>query len=219
MDGTTGQRLARTAGAVCVLAVTVGGLLAGCGDEEKSGGDDASPSASASAGGGKKDSSLTEDQRERKALIPKAKVTYDKALAAATKAVKDSEPVKAELDAGPGGRARWETEVATEDGTAHSVAVDAASGKAAKPRAEDDDGDDRKELASWLGKARVSAEQAAQVAIGEKKGTVAAIELDDNDSGKVLWSVDVVTPNDWNKTTYDIDVTNRKVLREHVDRD
>ncbi|MFG3257105.1 PepSY domain-containing protein [Streptomyces sp. NPDC048172] len=210
-------RRRRTVGAVCALAVMGGGLLVGCGDDDKGGGDEASPPAS--SGSDSPGGRLTEDQRERKALIPKAKVTYDKALDAATKTVKDTEPVKAELDSGPGGSPRWETEVATSDGTAHAVFVDGVSGKAGKPRAEQDDADDRKELASWLGKAKVTAEQAAQVAIGEKKGTVAAIELDDDDSGKVVWSVDVVTPKDWNKTTYDIDVTNRKVLREHVDRD
>lgn len=34
-----------------------------------------------------------------------------------------------------------------------------------------------------------------------------------------MWSVDVVTPKGSNKTTFDVDATNRKILREHVDTD
>ena len=207
---------------MCALAVLGGGLLTGCGDEDGGGGDGGS-SPSASAGSGRPGGRFSEDQRERMKLIPKTKVPYDKALAAATRAVEGTEPVKAELDSGRGGRPQWETEVATRSGVAHTVVVDGVTGKAGKPRAEDDDGDDRKELASWLRASRVSARQAAQAVIGEKKGTVTTIELDAGDrggeKGKVFWSVDVVTPENWTKTTYDIDVTDRAVLRTHVDRD
>ncbi|MBL1104298.1 PepSY domain-containing protein [Streptomyces sp. 5-8] len=51
------------------------------------------------------------------------------------------------------------------------------------------------------------------------KGTVTAVELEDSDGGTPTWSVDVVTTDDWNKTTFDIDATDGKILREHVDRD
>ncbi|MFI9029116.1 PepSY domain-containing protein [Streptomyces sp. NPDC053560] len=214
----------RAAGLVCAVAMA-GALITGCGDDKSSGGDSSSsPSAS---GGGKSAAAtaspggkLTEDQAERKALIPKAKITYDKALSAATGAVSGAEPVSAELKNGSGNKPVWETTVAKTDGTKSMVTVDAVSGKAAEPRTDsDEDADDKKKLADWLKKATVTPQQAAEVATGKKKGTVSSIELDDNDQGKAIWSVDVVTENDWNKTTYDIDATNKKVLRTHVDKD
>ncbi|MFC6067222.1 PepSY domain-containing protein [Streptomyces ochraceiscleroticus] len=220
-----GNRTARlrAAGLVCAVAVA-GALVTGCGDDKGGGGSSSSPSES---GGGKSAAAspsgsgkLTEDQTQRKALIPKAKITYDKALSAATGAVSGSKPVKAELKRGTGGKPVWETEVATTDGTKSMVTVDAVSGKAAKPRADsDEDSDDKAKLAGWLKKAKVTAQEAAQVATGKKKGTVSSIELDDNDQGKEIWSVDVVTESDWNKTTYDIDAADKKVLRTHVDTD
>ncbi|MER7395069.1 PepSY domain-containing protein [Streptomyces sp. NPDC000151] len=225
-----GNRAARlrAAGLVCAVAVA-GALVAGCGDDKGGGGGGSSSSSSSpsASGGGKSASAspsgsgkLTEDQTQRKALIPKAKITYDKALTAATGAVSGSKPVSAELKRGMGGKPVWETEVATTDGTKSMVTVDAVSGKAAKPRTDSgEDTDDKKKLAGWLKKATVTAQQAAQVATGKKKGTVSSIELDDNDQGKEIWSVDVVTKNDWNKTTYDIDASNKKVLRTHVDTD
>ncbi|MEV0603735.1 PepSY domain-containing protein [Streptomyces sp. NPDC050315] len=221
-----GNRAARlrAAGLLCAVAVA-GALVTGCGDDNGGGGGgDASPKASdggkSAAASPTASGKLTEDQTERKALIPKAKITYDKALSAATGAVSGSKPVSAELKRGSGGKPVWETEVATTDGTKSMVTVDAVSGKAAKPRTDsDEDTDDKKKLADWLTKAKVTAQQAAQVATDKKKGTVSSVELDDNDQGKEIWSVDVVTKNDWNKTTYDIDAANKKVLRTHVDMD
>lgn len=62
-------------------------------------------------------------------------------------------------------------------------------------------------------------EQAAAVATGRTKGTVSSVELEDTDQGVTIWSVDVVSPKDWTKTSYDIDAANKKVLQEEVDRD
>ncbi len=218
----------RVAGGVCALAAA-GALLAGCGgggggaspsSSGSSPSSPSSPSASRSGGGSSAGAGeLTEDQRERKELLPKAKVGYDKAFAAATDVVADTEPVATELKAGTDGHPVWVTEVATSRGTAHVVRVDAVGGKAQQPQVKQEDEDDRKKLAKRLDGAKVSARQAAATATDKKEGTVAAVELDDDDSGKTIWSVDVVTPKDWNKTTYDIDASNRKVLREHVDRD
>ncbi|WP_206503578.1 PepSY domain-containing protein [Streptomyces chrestomyceticus] len=212
--------------AVCAVAVA-GALLAGCGDDGGGGGKEnaASPSASAaapSASGGESSGAsgqMTEDQRSRKALVPQAKISYDKALKAATEAVPDSKPVSVELKRGTGGKPEWHAKVAASDGTESAVRVDAVTGKADKPRTENEDGDDKKKLADRLDRASVTAQQAADTATGKKSGTVTAVELDTNDQKKEIWSVDVVTTNDWNKTTYDVDATDRKVLREHVDRD
>ncbi|MFH8344057.1 PepSY domain-containing protein [Streptomyces sp. NPDC018045] len=162
---------------------------------------------------------MTEDQRSRKALVPEAKVSYDQALKAATGAVAGSKPVAVELKRGAGGKPEWHAKVAASDGAESTVRVDAVSGKADKPQRKDEDGDDEKELADRLNRASVTPQQAAATATGRKSGTVTAVELDTNDQKKEIWSVDVVTRNDWNKTTFDVDAMNRKVLREHVDRD
>ncbi|MFI0238062.1 PepSY domain-containing protein [Streptomyces sp. NPDC016845] len=219
----------RGLGLVCAVAAA-GALLAGCGDDTDpaqtgSAPDNArastspSDSASGSMSPSASASNLTEDQSERKALVPKAKVGYDKAMDTALKAVTGSKPVSIELK-GPADKANWVAEVATSDGTKSTVRVDAATGKAGEARTDSDqDGDDKKELAGWLSKAKVTPKQAADTATGKTKGTVTSVELDDTDQGGPMWSVDVVNTGDWNKTTYDIDATNRKVLRQHTDRD
>ena len=159
-------------------------------------------------------------QHGRKSRCYRSEVSYEKALCAAVAAVLDSKPVSAELEGSDVVGPRWDTQVATSDGTVRSVRVDAVTGKADQPHTEsDEEGDDRRELAGWLKRATVTAEQAARTATDKKKGTVTSIELDDSDDGKLMWFVDVVTTTDWNKTTFDIDATNRKILREHVDTD
>ncbi|MEU2790801.1 PepSY domain-containing protein [Streptomyces sp. NPDC007100] len=213
--GRNAQRTRATAALVALL--TASAVLVGCGDDNDKGGEASGtpkPSATPTTSG-----PLTEDQRSRKALIPAAKTSYNQALKAATAAVEGSKPVAVELKRGAGGKPEWHAKVATEDGTASSVRVDAVSGKADRPRAEDEDGDDKKKLADRLRRATVTAQQAVATATGKKSGTVSAVELDDNDQKKEIWSVDVVTKNDWNKTTFDVDATDRKILREHVDRD
>ncbi|WP_234336131.1 PepSY domain-containing protein [Streptomyces sp. NRRL S-920] len=214
--------VSRGVGMVCVAAAAAA-LLTGCGDDDDGGTTtDAAktartptPAASPSAGNG----SLTEDQAERKALIPKAKVGYQEALRTALAAVDKSKPVSVELK-GPADSPKWETEVATSDGAKHTVDVDAVTGKAGQARADaDQDAGDKTELADRLKKATVTPEQAAQTATDKTKGTVSSVELDDTDGGTPKWSVDVVSTDTWNKTTFDIDATNRKILREHVDKD
>ncbi|MFF3013630.1 PepSY domain-containing protein [Streptomyces sp. NPDC057939] len=187
-----------------------------------------SPQASATAGGG-----LTEDQRERMALIPPAKVPWDKAMATAVGGVPKGRLVEIELEASRGtppgtasgspspavsapaaGMPVWDVTVAAEDGTIHDVQVDAITGKVSRSRVEPgQDEDDKREVADQLSAATTTVQQAVKTATDRKPGTVTAVELDDD-----LWSVDIVTP-DWNKTTYDIDAAKGTVVREHVDRD
>lgn len=214
----------RAIGLVCAVAAT-GALLAGCGSDKAA--DTGSPERSAvpsrevgASARANPSATLTAEQERRKALIPAAKVNYDKALRVAVAAVPSSEPIAAELK-GPPSKPYWRTAVATSDGTVHAVRVDAVSGKAEPPRTESDDPDEKQELAARLNKATVTAQQAAQTATDKTKGTVSSIELGDADNGsdKVAWSVVVVTTNDWNETEYDIDATNRKVLRMHVEQD
>ncbi|MFF8732867.1 PepSY domain-containing protein [Streptomyces sp. NPDC015171] len=203
--------------ALLSAAAAAGALLAGCGNG--AGGDTAQAGDAEAARIAASPSTLTQDQTERKRLIPAAKKGWEQALRAAVATVPKSELVSIKLK-GPADRPRWKTEVVTADGAAHTVRVDAVTGKAGKAQAEtDQDADDKQELAGWLKKATVTPQQAAQTATDKTKGTVTAVKLDDSDGGTPTWSVDVVSTDDWNKTTYDIDATNRKVLREHVDRD
>jgi uncharacterized membrane protein YkoI len=118
------------------------------------------------------------------------------------------------------GAPEWAVEVAAPDGTVHDVEVDAVTGKVFRSRADaEQDADDRREVAGRLGRARQSLQQAVEAATGKKKGTVTGAELDDDDARRTLWSVDIVTPGDWYRTTYDIDAANGRVLRERSDRD
>ncbi|MDX2389289.1 MULTISPECIES: PepSY domain-containing protein [unclassified Streptomyces] len=187
-----------------------------------------SPQASATAGGG-----LTEDQRERMALIPPARVPWDKAAVTAVGEVPKGRLVEIELEASrgtpagaasgspspagsapPAGMPVWDVTVVAEDGTAHDVQVDAVTGKVTRSRVEPgQDEDDKSEVDEQLKAATTTAQQAVKTATDRKPGTVAAVELDDD-----VWSVDIVTP-DWNKTTYDIDAAKGTVVREHVDSD
>ncbi|MFI2028970.1 PepSY domain-containing protein [Streptomyces buecherae] len=258
-------RLALTA--TCLAACVA--LLAGCGDDggDGDGGDQASPTASAtkaskapsspSQPGDSPSASgrLTDDQAERKALLPLARVDHAKAAETAVAKVPGGRLVDLELKgtggdrddkgtddapgdagaadtraAGPSGtaspsgtaarRAEWIAKVATKDGTAHRVRVDAGSGKVLDTTAEaDQDGDDKRELAAQLSKARRTPEQAAKAATDAKRGTVTSVELGDDDAGALVWSVDVVTARDWNKTTFAVDAVTGKVVGEHVDRD
>ncbi|MFD3514737.1 PepSY domain-containing protein [Streptomyces sp. NPDC058657] len=222
-NATNGQILprARTGLALCGLGAAAALLLTGCGDDEPKAQpapvtSDAQASASPSAAG------LTEDQAERQRLVPAAKVDHRKAGTAAEAQVSGSTLVSAELKRTRDGGPEWETEVAAADGAVKKVTVNAVGGAAAQPRADSDqDAEDRRKLASRLAGAKVTWEKAATTANGRKQGTVTAVELDDDDKagGKPVWKVDVVTPGNWDKTTYEIDAADGTVVREHVDRD
>ncbi len=182
---------------------------------------------------------MTDDQAERQALVPLAKVTWDKAADTAVKEVPEGKLVDLELKrtsaeatestgspspstpnpAPSQGAPEWEAKVAASDGTVHRIDIDAVSGKVFRTQAEDQDADDKQQIADLLKKATQTPEQAVKAATDKAKGTVTHVELDENDDQKAIWSVDVVSTDNWNKTTLDVDATNGKILREHVDRD
>ncbi|NEY35450.1 hypothetical protein GTU99_25310 [Streptomyces sp. PRKS01-65] len=212
-------------------------LLAACGNAETTEAGAAAPAQTTPAA---TSPSLSEDQAERKDLVPKAKVTWDKAAATAVGEVPRGKLTHLELKrtprdatSSPGspspstpnpapspGAPAWAAEVAAEDGTIHRVDIDAVNGKVFRTQADpDQDADDKREITDRLGNARQSPEQAVRAATGRTKGTVTGVELDENDDRRLIWSVDVVTPDNWNKTTYDVDASSGRVLREHVDRD
>ncbi|MGW6056480.1 PepSY domain-containing protein [Streptomyces sp. NPDC055189] len=189
--------------------------------------------------------SLTQDQTERKALLGDTKVTYDKAAATAVDKVsggkltdldlKSANDVKDDADddddamsaspspspsasSGSDGP-QWVAKVTEKDGTSHTVHIDAVSGKVLSSAPEGDrDAGDKKETADWLSRVKQTPEQAAKTATDKTKGTVTSVGLDDNDSGDLVWSVDVVS-KDWNKTDFEVDAVKGGITHEHVDRD
>ncbi|MEU6105012.1 PepSY domain-containing protein [Streptomyces flaveolus] len=184
---------------------------------------------------------MDEDKAERKALVPMAKVTWDKAADTAVKEVSGSKLVdlelkktSAEATASPtgspmpstpnpapsAGAPEWQAKVAVSDGTVHWIDIDAVSGKVFRTQVDpDQDADDKKEIADRLSKATQTPQQSVKVATGKAKGTVTGVELDENDNQQVMWAVDVVDTNNWNETTVGVDATNGKILSENVDTD
>ncbi|OEJ28368.1 hypothetical protein AR457_31795 [Streptomyces agglomeratus] len=235
---------ARRVQTAALCAVAVAALVGGCG----SGGDarpnhaaagqpDVRQTTSPSPSGSVR---LNEDQAARKALVPAAKVTADKAAATAVAEVPDSTLLSVELKrrasgsspspsptgspsptASPRtGQPVWVAEVSKKDGTASTVRIDAESGDVIRSRTDPgQDADEKAERASWITKIKQTPEQVAKAATDRKKGTITSMELDDADSGDVIWSVEVVSTDDWNKSTLDIDATTGEVLSEDVDRD
>ncbi|MGW0364438.1 PepSY domain-containing protein [Streptomyces sp. NPDC002990] len=209
--------------AVC-LAVSSALVLTACGEGDRDPVAAAAPTPASRQPSPTGTAPLTEDQRERMQLVPAAKISWQQAMDTAVGEVPQSRLVESELtsarDGATGasptpGNPFWDITVATQDGTAHDVQVDAVTGSVTQSRVEPGhDADDKRELAQQLRKATVTPQQAVQTSTGRKQGTVTALELDDD-----MWSVDIVTPNDWNKTTYDIDAAKGNVVREHVDRD
>ncbi|GAA2480925.1 PepSY domain-containing protein [Streptomyces gobitricini] len=209
--------------AVCAAAAA-SPLLTGCGDAGEPRVAAAAPSPHSSPTGTASPRRLTEDQAERQALLKAAKVPWDKAAGTAVAGVREGKLAEIELkwarsavgSPSPGPRTpEWDTAVAAQDGTVHTVRVDAVSGKVTESRVEPgQDPDDKRELADRLGAATVTPQRAVKAATDRKKGTVTAVRLDDT-----VWSVDVVTTNDWYKTTYDVDARTGEIVREHVDRD
>lgn len=208
--------LKRSVGALCAVTASLSFLTACSSDD---GGDSPDTEQSDSAGPSGR---LNDDQSEREKLLSATDVDWDKAARTAQKEVSGSKLLEIELGDGDSkqGAPEWDAEVVASDGTATDVRVDAASGKVSGSTTDkDQDADDKKENTDKLAAARISAAQAAQKATDIKKGTVTAVALDTSDNGSTVWSVDVVTPGTWNKTTVDIDAADGKAVREHVDRD
>ncbi|MGA5170546.1 MULTISPECIES: PepSY domain-containing protein [Streptomyces] len=209
--------------AVCAAAATAP-LLTGCGNADEPRVTAAAPSAPGTATATAPPRRTTRDQAERKALIQATEIPWDKAAGTAVAGVRDGRLTEIELRwarptvASPGAGPRtpeWDTAVAAPDGTLHTVRVDAVSGQVTESRVDPgQDQDDKRELTARLAAATVTPRQAADTATGRTKGTVTALQPDD-----AVWSVDVVTTGDWNKTTYDVDARTGKVVRRHVDRD
>lgn len=120
---------------------------------------------------------------------------------------------------GTGAAPKWVAEVVEKDGTAHTVNIDAVSGKVIDSApVTGQSAEDKSRLAGQLAKAQQTPEQAAKVATDKKKGTVTSVNLDENDDSILVWSVDVVT-KDWKKTDFEIDAANGTIVHEQADND
>lgn len=250
-ENRAGSPRARRVRLAALCAVAAAALAGGCGssgdarpNHAAAGQPDVRQTTSPSPSGSVR---LNEDQAARKALVPTAKVTADRAAATAVGEVPGSTLLSVELKRSPSGArptaspdgspspaspspdgspspraggSVWVAEVSEKDGTLHTVRIDAASGDVIRSRTDaDQDADDKRERAGWLTRIKQSPEQVAKAATDRMKGTVTSMELDDADSGDVIWSVEVVNTDDWNKTTFDIDATTGEILSEDVDRD
>lgn len=212
-----GRRCGRVIGVLCVVAAAV--VVSGCGNGGQQESSAAAPTAPAAAAEQSTAGGLTRDQTARKSLIAAAKIGWNEAADTALGTVPGSKLLDIDLRRDDGGSAQWDTRIAAADGTAHVVNVDAVSGQVARTRVESDqDSGDKRELIALLNSAKISPQQAATTATGRKQGTVSAIGLEDSDGGAAVWSVDVVTTNDGQKTAFDIDSATGDVLREEVDR-
>jgi uncharacterized membrane protein YkoI len=229
----------RAAIPTCLLACTAL-LVTGCGGDDGTKVSAAaatptdSPTTTASPTGSPSPSDtatrLTDDQAERQALVPATKVTWDKAADTAVGEVSGSKLIEIELakyesgaTASPApspGSPQWVVDVATNDGTVQTVHVDAVSGTVLQSQpAPDQDAEAKQEVTGRLTDAKVTADQAVKTATDKKQGTVTAVQLDDDDANKLVWSVDVVDQKDWSQTSFDVDAVNGQILRETVDTD
>lgn len=229
----------RAAIPTCLLACTAL-LVAACGSDDGTKVSAAAPTPTDSAtASGTPDGSptptdtatrLTDDEAERRALVPATKVTWDKAADTAVAEVSGSKLIEIELakyesgaTASPApspGSPQWVVDVATQDGTVRTVHIDAASGTVLQSRTgADQDAEGKQEIAGRLTDAKVTADQAVKTATDKESGTVTAVQLDEDDTNKLVWSVDVVDQKDWSQTSFDIDAAGGKIVRETVDTD
>ncbi|MFJ9180012.1 PepSY domain-containing protein [Streptomyces sp. NPDC102360] len=209
---------------MCAVAASLS-LLSACSSDD---GDATSSGAEESESAAQQDQTgdatptgrLNDDQAERKKLLSATKVDWDKAARTAEKEVSGSKLLDIDLDDDQQGNPEWDAEVVASDGTSTDVRIDAVTGKVSgSTKDNDQDADDKKENTDKLAAAKITAAKAAGTATDRKKGKVTSVALDDADGGATVWSVDVVTPATWDKTSFDIDAANGKVLNEHVDQD
>jgi len=129
-----------------------------------------------------------DDASDDRTAVSGAKVTAAEAIAAALEHTPGT-ALAADLD--DDGADAWEVTVVKGDGTEYDVRIAPDSGKvlgAQRDTDDDNDADDRAELAAVKG-AKTDAREAALAAAA--KGTVTEVGLDD-DNGTVAWGVDTV---------------------------
>nr|WSZ14542.1 PepSY domain-containing protein [Streptomyces canus] len=129
-----------------------------------------------------------DDATEGRRALSDSRVTAAEAIAAALKHTPGT-AVSADLD--DDGAAAWEVTVVKGDGTEYDVRIAPDSGKvlgAQRDTDDDNDSDDRAELAAVKG-AQTDAREAALAAAA--KGTVTEVGIDD-DNGAVVWTADTV---------------------------
>ena len=153
-----------------------------------------------------RDDDATDDDRT---AAPKGGVTAADAITAALKHTPGT-ALSADLD--DDGADAWEVTVVKGDGSQYDVRIAPDSGKvlgAQRDTDDDNDADDRAELAAAKG-AQTDAREAALAAAA--KGTVTEVGLDD-DNGSVAWGVDTVKngeQGDWK-----VALDSGKVTQDH----
>ncbi|MFF0009882.1 PepSY domain-containing protein [Streptomyces sp. NPDC005374] len=173
---------------IVIATLTAAALATGGTVAAFAAGNDAATATQRQANTGAQVAADHDDSDDDRTTVRTGNVTAAEAIAAALKHTPGT-AVSADLD--DDGADAWEVTVVKGDGSEYDVRVAPDSGKvlgAQRDTDDDNDADDRAELAALKG-ARTDAREAALAAAA--KGTVTEVGLDD-DKGAVTWSVDTV---------------------------
>ncbi|MFJ5223513.1 PepSY domain-containing protein [Streptomyces sp. NPDC088400] len=203
------RRVTAAAVAAAALLGTVGATAAFA-DGSDDGGRDVSSSVRLS------ENRELDDTAKDLALVKAAKIGESEAASAASKAVPGT-VTSAELDdADRDGSVIWEVDVLGKDGKNHDVTVDAGNGEVLRQHVDSDD--DTAQDRALVKADRIGQDGATHQALQAVPGTVTSVELDDRDSGSVVWGIDVLG-KDRKSHDVTVDAGSGKVLNQHVDHD
>ncbi|MFJ9150223.1 PepSY domain-containing protein [Streptomyces sp. NPDC102270] len=142
-----------------------------------------------------------DDASEDRTALPDGSLTAAEAIAAA---LKHTPGTALSVDLDDDGADAWKVSVVKGDGTEYDVRIAPDSGKvlgAQRDTGDDNDADDRAELAAVKG-AKTDAREAALAAAHQ--GTVTEVGLDD-DNGAVFWTADTVKDGKHSEWTVALD--------------
>ena len=152
------------------------------------------------------------------ALAKQAKITQDEAINAALEKVPGTvEEVELEDEKGT---IVYEIELVSTDGTEHEVEVDAQTGEVLKVEADDDDEneeEDSQNQAKLAKQAKITEDEAINMALEKVPGTVNEIELE-VENGTVVYEIEVLS-TDGTEQEVKVDAQTGEVLKVEADDD
>ena len=154
------------------------------------------------------------------ALAKQAKITQDEAINAALEKVPGTvEEVELEDEKGT---IVYEIELVSTDGTEHEVEVDAQTGEVLKVEADDDDDgeneeEDSQNQAKLAKQAKITEDEAINMALEKVPGTVNEIELE-VENGTVVYEIEVLS-TDGTEQEVKVDAQTGEVLKVEADDD
>ena len=151
------------------------------------------------------------------ALAKQAKITQDEAINAALEKVPGTvEEVELEDEKGT---IVYEIELVSTDGTEHEVEVDAQTGEVLKVEADDDENEeeDSQNQAKLAKQAKITEDEAINMALEKVPGTVNEIELE-VENGTVVYEIKVLS-TDGTEQEVKVDAQTGEVLKVEADDD